>query len=247
EALRGSEERYRRLFEGNPVPMLLWDLETLGFLAVNEAAVRQYGYPREELLALSLPDLAVPGDPDLPAYLATRFEKRPDIVHIGDRCQRRRDDSIVDIDLTVLHMVFDGRPAQLMLARDITAEKRAAAERERLLESLRRSETMSAMGALVAGVAHEVRNPLFGITASLDALEDEIGSRPEYARYAPLLRAQVARLTQLMSDLLDYGEPPVPQIAPAPPAQLTRPELRACRPLAREQGVAPTEAAAPRP
>src|SRR5262249_56505120 len=159
-------------------------------------------------------------------------------------CQRRSYVSIVDIDLTVLHMVFDGRPAQLMLAGDITAEKRAAAERERLLESLRRSETMSAMGALVAGVAHEVRNPLFGITASLDALEDEIGSRPEYARYAPLLRAQVARLTQLMSDLLDYGKPPVPKIAPAPPAQLTRRALRACRRLARDQGLPPAHALA---
>jgi PAS domain S-box-containing protein len=241
EALRISEERYRRLFEGNPIPMLVWDLETLGFLAVNEAAVRQYGYPREELLGLALPDLAVPGDPELPAYLAARLDPRPDLVHVGDRCQRRRDGSIVDIDLTVLHMVFDGRHAQLMLARDISAEKRAAEERERLLESLRRSETMSAMGALVAGVAHEVRNPLFGITASLDALEDEIGSRPEYARYAALLRGQVARLTQLMSDLLDYGKPPVPKIAPAPPAELTRRALRACRRLAREQGVTLTE------
>jgi PAS domain S-box-containing protein len=238
EALRSSEERYRRLFEGNPVPMLLWDLETLGFLAVNEAAVLQYGYPRDELLSLSLPDLAVPGDPELPAYLATRFDPRADLVRIGNRRQRRRDGSVVDIDLTVLHMVFDGRPAQLMLARDVSAEKRAAEEHERLRESLRRSETMSAMGALVAGVAHEVRNPLFGITASLDALEDEIGSRPEYARYAPLLRAQVARLTQLMSDLLDYGKPPIPKIAPATPAELTRRALRACRRLAREQGVA---------
>jgi PAS domain S-box-containing protein len=88
----------------------------------------------------------------------------------------------------------------LVVARDITAQVR-------LQESLRRSQTLSAMGSLVAGVAHEVRNPLFGISATLDAVERRFGDRLEFQPYGTVLRGELNRLTGLMQELLDYGRP----------------------------------------
>ena len=64
------------------------------------------------------------------------------------------------------------------------------------------------MGTLVAGVAHQVRNPLFGISSSLDAMTEKFGDQPQYQRYLSVLRGEIERLNHLMRDLLDYGKPP---------------------------------------
>jgi signal transduction histidine kinase len=123
------------------------------------------------------------------------------------------------------------------LRREIAERVQAEAERARLETSLRRAETMSAMGALVAGVAHEVRNPLFGIQSVLDAMEARFGPRTELQRYFPVLREEAGRLTRLMQELMEYGKPPNRELAPGPVGEVLAEALRYNAPLAATNAV----------
>ena len=123
EALRKSEAQYRLLFESNPQPMWVYDVETLRFLAVNDAAVRRYGYSRAEFLAMTIMDIRSPEDAKL---LADHLAKRQDEVdHAGQWRHRKKDGSVINVEITASRLSFGGRPAEFVLANDITERLKA--------------------------------------------------------------------------------------------------------------------------
>lgn len=123
------------------------------------------------------------------------------------------------------------RPWLVLALRDITYE-------EALEKSLRRAWEMAAVGEMVAGVAHEVRNPLFGISAVLDALHEERGGDREITPFVSMLRQEVQRLGVLMEELLDYGRPVAEHREPGVLAVLLERVLETCRSLADQRAVA---------
>jgi len=352
DALKDSEERYRLLFECTPQPIWVYDEETLTFLAVNEAAIRTYGYSRDEFLLMTTRDIRPAGD--APALLMTTAGVDGPVLTSPWR-HKKKDGSVIYVEITSHPLLFGNRRARLVIATDVTDRKLLDEEQKRmhasiqqsaiewrqtfnamdfpvlivdldgrirrlnkaaqeiagsdkeeiigqhigsigpgepwqkaaqLLEhirenggarlaevrdhatgktwsitlylihefgsvgersiliaqditnrteleaSLRRSEMMSLLGSLVAGVAHEVRNPLFGISSILDAFETRFSERTEYFRYMNVLRDELARLNVLMEELLEYGKPFQGELYLTALDDVVTKSLRSCVPVA---------------
>ncbi len=104
-----------------------------------------------------------------------------------------------------------------------------------LQESLRRARNLSLIGSLVAGVAHEVRNPLFALSASVDGLEHSTGDEGERARYFQNLRRAMARVERLMQELLDYSRPGVRVLSSGTVGEVIEEARQGCEDLLRDR------------
>jgi len=135
EALISSEARYRLLFKKNPLPMWVYDVETLKFLAVNFAAVKVYGYTSDEFLSMKVIDITPEEDvPTLKEFI--KDIKKP-FSKSGVWRHRKKDGTIIDVEVISHEIEFDGRPARLVLANDITEKKKAEDELRHSREQLR--------------------------------------------------------------------------------------------------------------
>ena len=130
ELLRESEERHRKLFDNNPHPTWVFDRETLRFLAVNAAAVRKYGYSRDEFLAMTLKDIRPPED--VPALLETVKALGEGNESSGAWRHRLKDGTIIDTENTSYALNFLGRAARVVVAVDVTQRKRDEAEKREI-------------------------------------------------------------------------------------------------------------------
>src|SRR5437899_4435358 len=117
-----EEREYRLLFENNPNPMWVHDEETLAFLAVNEAAVQLYGYSAEQFRSMTLRDIRPAAD--VPILLQALDRQRGLALAPGGIWRhQKRDGTLIDVDITASAVNFQGRPARLVLARDITERR----------------------------------------------------------------------------------------------------------------------------
>ncbi|RPI73796.1 MAG: PAS domain S-box protein, partial [Ignavibacteriales bacterium] len=135
EALISSEARYRLLFKKNPLPMWVYNTETLEFLAVNFAAVRVYGYTKDEFLSMKITDIR----PEEDLYLLKNYlntERKP-FQNAGFWRHRKKDGTIIDVEVISHEIEFDGNFARLVLANDVTEKKRAEDDLKQSREQLR--------------------------------------------------------------------------------------------------------------
>lgn len=124
EALRESEARYRQMFQANPQPMWVYDLETLRFLAVNAAAVAHYGYSEAEFLAMTIADIR-PVE-EVPQLLEKIKQLKGEPQHQGGAwVHQKKDGTRIDVEISSHSLEYEGRQAKAVMANDITERKRA--------------------------------------------------------------------------------------------------------------------------
>lgn len=224
--LRNASTEWRLTFDALIHPLLLIEIDGR-VVRLNRAARDLAGVDYED--AVDHP-VSVLGDSQ--PWRAIRELLAEVAKTAAESSVRTRDEQgrAWDISMSPVITSPEGQRGVVVVARDIT-------DLVRLQESLRRSETMSAMGALVAGVAHEVRNPLFGISATLDAFESRFGSKKDFRRYFDVLQGEVRRLSELMHQLLEYGKPTRLDLAETSADEILAKACAACAPLAELAGV----------
>ncbi len=147
EALRQSQEKYLLLFDSIPHPVWVYDLNSLAILDVNHSAIRNYGYSREEFHSLTLKDIR-PAE-DIPALLKSAAKAPLDTESAGVWKHRKKDGTLIDVEITSHPLVYGDRDSRLVVATDITTRKRAE-EALQTSEEKFRSVVQTANDAIVS-------------------------------------------------------------------------------------------------
>ncbi len=235
EAVLESARQWRDTFDAIETPVLVVDGEGV-VKRLNRAAVELAGQSYVDVLGKRLAEL---GGTEC---WATAADLLRNAAKSSSRSGALCRDEIAQKTWAVSVSGFEGfesqeTPLSIVVARDVTPIVK-------LQESVHRAESMSSMGSLVAGVAHEVRNPLFAISATLDAFDLRFRDRDDYKKYAQALRTQLDRMNALMRDLLDYGKPAVLEFHDVEPQEIVHDAIRGCADLAARKNV-PVEIESP--
>jgi len=199
--LESSEARYRLMFDNSPLPKWMYDVHSLRFLEVNGTAVREYGYSREEFLAMTIKDIR-PVE-DVPQLLALP-RAEPGVRSFGVWRHQRKDGSIINVEVTAHTFEYKGRPCRLAICQNVT-------ERLRLEEQLRQSQKMDAIGRLAGGIAHDFNNLLSVIIGySAMVLADMTPGEPMRADLEEIRKAG-NRAASLTRQLLTFSRQQVVQ------------------------------------
>jgi two-component system cell cycle sensor histidine kinase/response regulator CckA len=152
QALRESEANSLFLFAHNPLPMWVFEAETLQLLQVNEAALRLYGYEHMDFLQKKATDLH-PLD-EVAMLLAAFHGITSEAQHIGQWRHRRKNGSIVDVEMFLHKIEYSGHAAVLVVAQDITKRKRAEEEWQKFFTLVENSRDFIAVADLEDNVQY---------------------------------------------------------------------------------------------
>ncbi len=196
EELRKSESMLSLLFEHNPLSTWLYDVETLRFLRVNQAAVGQYGFTQSEFERMSILEIR-PGSERANAetYL---LEMKADAEEHGFWVHQGKDGKKFEVELISHELVYAGRRVRLVVAQDIS-------ERRHLELQLRQSQKMEAVGRLAGGVAHDFNNLLMVIKGHTELLLGALAPGDSIARKIEQIDRSADRATTLTRQLLAFS------------------------------------------
>jgi len=200
EALAESEERLRTIVELAPDAILVVS-EQGQILEVNEAACKQFGYRRDQLLQLGILDIIAP-----------QFAKRAAARLRGEvpsgtyeNAHIRADGTEVPTELSVTKFMFRGQLVFLRITRDISDRKRAEEQREKLEQQLRQAQKMEAVGRLAGGIAHDFNNLLMVIQSYTELLQDKLPANSTFQKNTREIMKAAKRAASLTGQMLAFS------------------------------------------
>jgi PAS domain S-box-containing protein len=188
--------------------MWVFDVDSLGFLAVNDAAIRHYGYTREEFLGMTVVDLRPDDDVALPGPGLERGHRE----EAAFARHQRKDGGVVDMEITSHPLEVDGRRARLVLATDISDRTRVRAVLQQQGEQLRQAQRLDAVGRLASGVAHDFNNLLTTIRGFSDMLLRDLPPGDRSRADVEQIRKAADRGALLTGQLLTFGQREAPEV-----------------------------------
>ena len=194
--VRESERQYRLLFESNPIPMWVYDLETLRFLEVNDAAINHYGYSRDEFIAMKITDIRSKEESELLLKEVAAIEGPMSGAKVWRH--RKKDGREIFVEVTAHSLDFEGHDARLVLANDIS-------ERQVLEDQLRQAQKMEAIGVLAGGIAHDFNNLLTVINGYADLILLGAPEDSPFLRNLQDIREAGERAADLTRQLLAFS------------------------------------------
>jgi PAS domain S-box-containing protein len=233
EALRESEERYRALVEHAPEAIMVLDVEQDRFVDANGHAEKLFGYSRERLLTM--------GPLDFCSEHQANGRRSCEVVEDEQDKVLAGGTSVFEFT----HVNADGREVicQTMLSRLPAAGRKLIRARitditelKRLEEKIRHADRLAAAGALAAGVAHEIGNPLLALSMAVQSLERR--QCDDYARNKlTLIREHVERISRIVRQMSELARPQSGRRAPCDVNQLVRRAVDMVRYDKRSQGT----------
>ncbi len=198
QELKRSEEKYRTLFNSDPNPIFVLDLNTLEIQDANERALNSYRYEKEELVGKSFLDLADTQEWD--RLRKVSWDKEGAVLKI--RHHTKEDESIL-VNIRYSSLKDMGQDMVIVTTSDVT-------ERVKSEEQLIQASKMATLGEMSAGVAHELNQPLSVIKTSASFLTKKINKREQVSpeilqELAEEMDSQVDRASQIINHLRQFG------------------------------------------
>jgi two-component system, cell cycle sensor histidine kinase and response regulator CckA len=187
---------YRQVYEAVALPVLIIDHETWSILAVNEAALNQYGYDRDEFVGMPVLNVRPPEGRDearkVMSELPHGFWKAVSVHHC------RKDGSLFSADVWSRDTVVDGRPVRIATIHEVT-------ERLQLQRELQQAQKMEVVGRLAGGIAHDFNNALTAIIGGSQLLLEQFRDDPDVGEDLDIILRSAHRVALLTRDLLAFS------------------------------------------
>ncbi|MBM9613711.1 PAS domain S-box protein [Desulfobulbus rhabdoformis] len=200
--IRESESRYRSLFQNNHAVMLLVNPESGEVVDANPAAVKFYGWSREQLLQKKISEINALASDEIASAMQEAQETER---HVFSFRHCKADGSICDVEVISGPIRIGGQERLYSIVQDVSYRRKAQEQKERLQEQLLQAQKLESVGRLAGGVAHDLNNLLSPILGYSEVLQTELEAGSTHYGYIETVHQAALRARDLVRQLLAFG------------------------------------------